>query len=119
MPGYLYTFGVPLLAAVVCLPAAGQRGGSSSGRMQIPVQKSGKVVMEDRSPLPEPVIVEAVCGASAAVPLARTDSKGGFIVGRGRGADVDARMQRGAVANISNLAGCSLVARLPGYLSSV
>ncbi len=115
-------FGSLAVAAALLIPCSlnGQRGRSSStGRMQIPVQKSGKVVIEGGGPLPEPAIIEAVCGASAAVPLARTDSKGGFIVGRGRDADVDARMQRGAVASVSNLAGCSLQARIPGYLSSV
>lgn len=99
----------------------GQRGGSQrggTGKMEIPVQKSGKVVMEDGSRLPEPVIVEAVCAGGVAVPIARTDSRGGFIVGRGRDADVDARLARGATGGPANLAGCFLVARLPGYQSS-
>jgi cytochrome c-type biogenesis protein CcmH/NrfG len=114
--------------------ANGQRkgGGSSgpgAGRIQVPVQKSGKVTMEDGTPPPESLVVEAMCGG-APMPIARTDQKGGFIVGRGRGADVDARMQQGTVATAGSvgncsssdlgscLAGCSLRARLPGYESS-
>jgi superkiller protein 3 len=113
-----------VLAAILLVPrsTSAQRGGSrgaGTGKMQIPVQKSGRVVMEDGSPLPEPVIVEAMCGTGIAVPIARSDSRGGFIVGRGREADVDASLPRGATGSSSNLAGCSLRARLPGYLSSV
>ena len=120
--GWLDWTAVAVAAAFLAAGAAnGQRGGSRSntgGKMEIPVQKSGKVVMEDGSPLPEPVLVEAACGGGVALPVARTDSKGGFIVGRGRDADVDARLQRGA-ASTGNLAGCALMARLPGYRSSV
>jgi tetratricopeptide (TPR) repeat protein len=100
-------------------PAGAQRGssGSQTGKMTIPVQKSGKVVMEDGSPLPESVIVESSCGG-AAMPVSRTDSKGGFIVGRGRGADVDARTQSGSASG-GLTTGCWLRARLPGYDSSI
>jgi hypothetical protein len=105
-----------ILTAVFLIPANAQR----TGKLQVQVQKSGKVTMEDGSPPPEPVVVEALCGAAAAVPVARTDSKGGFIIGHGRDADVDARMQRGSASSASgrNLAGCALQARLPGYRSS-
>lgn len=120
-----YLFGLVFVAIVAALLVAGsangQRGGSqqsSTGKMQIPVQKSGKVVMEDGTRLPEPVIVEAVCASGMAVPIARTDSRGGFIVGRGRDADVDARLQRGSTGGPANLAGCFLQAHLPGYQSS-
>jgi tetratricopeptide (TPR) repeat protein len=58
------------------------------------------------------------CGSGAAVPIARTDSKGGFIVGRGRDSDVDARVANSRSAASGALAGCSFQARLPGYESS-
>ncbi len=105
-----------ILTAALLAPAHAQR----TGKLQVQVQKSGKVTMEDGSPPPEPVVIEALCGAAAAVPVARSDSRGGFIVGHGRDADVDARMQRGSTASSSgrNLAGCALQARLPGYRSS-
>jgi tetratricopeptide (TPR) repeat protein len=112
-----------IVAALVApRPAGGQRGRSSSsgpqtGKMTIPVQKSGKVVMEDGSPLPETVLVESSCGG-AWTPVSRSDSKGGFIIGRGRDADVDARSQSGAASG-SLRTGCQLRARLPGYESSI
>jgi tetratricopeptide (TPR) repeat protein len=116
---YSFRFISVALAAALFFPgsADAQRGGST-GRMQIPVQKSGKVQMEDGTPPPESVIVEASCGSGVAVPIARTDSRGGFIVGRGRDSDVDARLQRGSTGSSANLAGCALFARLPGYQSS-
>ena len=94
------------------------------GKMVIPVQKSGKVVMQDGSPLPEPVDVVALCGGGVALPIAKTDSKGGFVVGSGRAGESDARMQRnaagpgGALSGNAQLAGCALQARLAGYESS-
>jgi tetratricopeptide (TPR) repeat protein len=119
-----YSFGfLPVaIATVLFLPsvASGQRGGggrSGGGKMTIPVQKSGKVVMEDGTPLPESVLVEAAC-AGTVLPVARTDSKGGFIIGRGRESDVDARFQSGTTAG-GVTAGCWLRARLPGYESSI
>jgi len=118
---YSFPLMVVAIVAALLVPrlAIGQRGSSQrTGKMQIPVQKSGKVVMEDGTPLPEPVVVEALCAGGMAVPIARTDSKGGFIVGHGRDADVDARLQRGSTGGSGNLAGCLLLARLPGYRSS-
>jgi tetratricopeptide (TPR) repeat protein len=113
------TFFLGALAAalLIAVPVSGQRN-SGGGKMQVPVQKSGKVMMEDGSPLPEPVLVEAACGRGIATPIARTDSKGGFIVGKGRNSDVDARVQTSGGAATGSLAGCSLEARLPGYQSS-
>jgi superkiller protein 3 len=109
-------FRLVILAAIFLAAATAQR----TGKLQVQVQKSGKVTMEDGSPPPEPVVIEALCGAAAAVPVARSDSKGGFIIGHGRDADVDARMQRGSASSAGgrNLAGCALQARLPGYRSS-
>ena len=119
-----YSFAITAAATAAVLFSLGaaqaQRGGSrgSTGKMQIPVQKSGKVVVQDGSPLPETVLVEASCGGSW-TPIARTDSKGGFIVGRGRESDVDARSQSGTGGGDTIRAGCQLRARLPGYLSSI
>jgi tetratricopeptide (TPR) repeat protein len=117
------SFGLAALVIATLLlaprPAGAQRSSSSgaqTGKMSIPVQKSGKVVMEDGSPLPESVIVESSCGG-AWLPVSRSDSKGGFIIGRGREADVDARTQSGAGSG-GLRTGCLLRARLPGYESS-
>lgn len=92
--------------------------------MVIPVQRSGKVVMADGAPLPEPVDVVSLCGSGVALPIAKTDSKGGFVVGSGRSGEADARLQRnastpgGAAGGNAQLAGCTLEARLQGYQSS-
>jgi tetratricopeptide (TPR) repeat protein len=112
------------------------------GRLEVPVQKSGKVVMADGSPLPEPVDIEKLCGGAGTIAIARTDSNGGFVVGSGRTGQSDARVGRdgsrpGApLAGLAppspavsredqnpldrnqKLAGCALQARLVGYESS-
>jgi hypothetical protein len=80
--------------------------------------------MSDGSPLPEPVEVVSLCGSGVAMPIAKTDSKGGFVVGSGRSGEADARMQRnsagpgGALAGNADLTGCALQGRLSGYESS-
>ena len=65
------------IAVVGTAPVYAQRG----GWLRIPTQMSGRVVMEDGTPPPERVIVEARCGSGRAFPVARTDSKGGFVIG--------------------------------------
>src|SRR6185369_8784009 len=126
---YSWAAAAALVAVYLCvMPANGQRGGSktggSTGKMEIPVQKSGKVVTQDGSPLPEPAEVVAFCGTTVARPIAKTDSKGGFVVGSGRSGEADARLQTnscgpgGVLAGNINLRGCSLEARIPGYQSS-
>jgi len=101
-------------------------GGSSSGRLVIPTQQSGKVLMEDGTPPPEPVVVEQVCGNSVPIPVARTDSKGGFVVGSERRDFVDARLGGAASRAASSSGGapyrvpqgCAVQARLAGYQST-
>jgi hypothetical protein len=46
---------------------------------EIPIQMSGKVVLEDGTPPPKGVLVEAFSGTQI-IPVGRTDSKGGFVV---------------------------------------
>jgi hypothetical protein len=53
--------------------------GQDSIREPIPIQMSGKVVLEDGTPPPKGVQVEAFSGPQI-IPLGRTDSKGGFVV---------------------------------------
>jgi tetratricopeptide (TPR) repeat protein len=100
---------------------------SRQGRLQIPTQMSGKVLMEDGTPPPEPVPVEMVCGGGAGVPIAITDSKGGFVVRQASDTNImDARqgsstMNRpgsGSAAPSVIPAGCSVRARLVGFESS-
>ena len=129
-------------AVTVVLWISGPAFGQRLGRLEVPVQKSGKVVMADGSPLPEPVDIEKLCGNSGALAIARTDSGGGFVVGSGRTGQSDARVGRdgrrpGApLAGLApespsapredtnpldrnqKLAGCALQARLIGYQSS-
>jgi len=98
-----------------------------TGRMQIPTQMSGKVLMEDGTPPPEPVQVEVVCPGSGAVPVARTDKKGGFVVGSAADINmVDARQgsssaRPGSASSAAPSvvpAGCSVQARLVGHVST-
>jgi Tfp pilus assembly protein PilF len=101
--------------------------GPGSGKLEIPTQMSGRVLMEDGTPPPEQVIVEKVCGNGVPVPIARTDSKGGFVVGSTRDLNaVDARQSSSGGARIGSNsaapsvvpAGCSVQARLAGYQST-
>ena len=118
----LRAFFATVLAAAVSAPASAQQA-PRTGKLEIPAHKSGKVVMKDGSPLPEPVLVEARCGGNL-YPVARTDSGGGFTLGQGRGADVDARAGRRVPFGPSEpqtgntYVGCTLIARLQGYQST-
>lgn len=94
---------------------------------------SGKVVLEDGSAPPDPVIIERVCGAIHRIE-AHTDAKGRFSFQLGKNAqdteqDVSAGNTRlpGTLASASpitssssdssGLTGCQLHASLPGYQS--
>ena len=95
---------------------------------------SGKVMMDDGSAPPEPVVVEQVCGNERRAGV-YTDSKGRFSFQPGQGeadvVDEDAsfgpganRGNRGAasadtVSADSRLINCDLRAVLPGYRSDV
>lgn len=118
-----FVYGIAAYLVCILLSARAQQE-PQLGKMEIPVPQSGKVVMQDGSPPPEPVDVEAFCGA-VRFPAARTDSKGGFVLGSGRSGAIDAKPQvrgvrSGAVGGggPQMLGGCTLQARLPGYRSS-
>ncbi len=115
------------VAAIGLAPLLAQMSSPFPGKMEIPTQMSGRVLMEDGSPPPEPVIVEKVCGG-VPQPVARTDSKGGYVVRSTAETNaVDARQPgggsstRGASSSAAPSvipAGCSVQARLVGYQSS-
>ncbi len=113
--------------------------------MRRPIFLSGKVILEDGTPPPEPVVIERVCNGVVR-PEGYTDSKGRFSIELGRnalmmadasvGSAADAGFggmgglssQRGSMANLGNpmgglserdLIGCELRASLPGYQSQV
>lgn len=113
--------------------------------MRRPIFLSGKVVLEDGTPPPEPVVIERVCNGVVR-PEGYTDSKGRFSIELGRnalmmadasvGSAADAGFggtggfgtQRGSMANLGSpmgglserdLIGCELRASLPGYQSQV
>lgn len=117
------TFPRVLLVIALAAAVAGAQQAPRTGKLEIPAHKSGKVVMKDGSPLPEPVLVEAHCGGRFE-PVARTDSRGGFALGQGRGSDVDARansrvpMGPSEPATGNKYVGCTLIARLQGYQST-
>jgi tetratricopeptide (TPR) repeat protein len=113
--------------------------------MQRPVFLSGKVVMDDGTPPPDPVVIERVCGAVVR-PEGYTDTKGrfSFQLGQNQGMMADASMSsaselggpgmpsrgggmtgggmmgagRGGF-NERDLTGCELRATLPGFRSEV
>lgn len=122
------SFVTAVIATAISLPPLFALPGSQvTGKLEIPTQMSGKVVMEDGTPPPEPVIVEKLCGG-APETVARTDPKGGFVVrssaeinpvdAKERGGGIGARgtSRSGAPAVIA--AGCTVRARLAGYQSS-
>jgi Tfp pilus assembly protein PilF len=120
---YGYTFAFVVIAIFVLPPLCAQ----TRQKLQIPVQMSGKVLMDDGTPPPEPVQVEVFCGSGAGVPIAFTDSKGGFVVRPAVGGNVmDARQPSGRAGLGASGSGapsvippgCSVRARLAGYESS-
>ena len=108
-------------------------------RCSDPVFLSGKVVMDDGTPPPEPVVIERVCGAVVR-PEGYSDTKGrfNFQLGQNQGMMPDASMssmgeampgtsQRSGSGNMMgtgrggfnerDLTGCELRANLPGFRS--
>ncbi len=82
--GLCLVFGLPLPVLFAQAGGSGKAGGGAATSTQsIPTQMprdlfvTGKVMMEDGSPPPEPVAIEVVC-ASNRVPQAFTDAKGKF-----------------------------------------
>jgi tetratricopeptide (TPR) repeat protein len=110
--------------------------------MDRPIYLSGKVVLAEGTPPPEPVVVERVCNGRPR-PEGYTDSKGrfSFQLGQNQGMFADASVgSAGEMSSIDpsrggrggamgpggtraiterDLVGCELRASLPGYLSSL
>jgi tetratricopeptide (TPR) repeat protein len=106
--------------------------------MQRPIFLSGRVMMEDGTPPPEPVVIERVCGGFVR-PEAYTDSKGHFSFQLGQNTAIIADASVSAVnspldswsqqaggssasgrgLSESGLMGCELRASLPGYRSDI
>jgi tetratricopeptide (TPR) repeat protein len=109
---------------------------------QMPVFLSGKVMMEDGTPPPEPVTIERVCNGGQPRPEGYTDSKGRFSIQLGNNMNVLPDASVGNSNDISDitgvsgarggnlpgqrrgfterdLMGCELRASLPGYRSQV
>jgi tetratricopeptide (TPR) repeat protein len=122
-------------------PGRDQQQQPSFPEMQRPVFLSGKVIMDDGTPPPEPVVIERVCGAVVR-PEGYSDTKGrfNFQLGQNQGMMPDASMSsmgdtvpgmaprsgggsmtgtgRGGF-NERDLTGCELRANLPGFRSEV
>jgi tetratricopeptide (TPR) repeat protein len=85
------------------IPNTTQQPPTQTPTMQQPIYVSGKVIMEDGSPLTEPVVIERVCGGS---PHSEgyTDSKGYFSVelgGRNNGVLRDASESPGDFSSMN------------------
>jgi len=137
------------------LPGTGDRGQQQQGpfdpsrqqqqfpdMMQRPIFLSGKVMLEDGTPPPEPVQIERVCHGNRR-PEAWTDSKGrfSFQLGQNQHMMADASVSSGADSfggfgnqgsrqgnmggpmgqrvSERDLMGCEIQASLPGYRSEV
>ncbi|MFN7934620.1 MAG: tetratricopeptide repeat protein [Bryobacteraceae bacterium] len=104
-------------------------------QMQRPLFLSGKVVLDDGTPPPEPVVIERICNGNPR-PEGYTDSKGRFSFQLGQNNQVMADASVGnndgfGGTNQSNrspgmggvserdLMGCELRASLPGYRSEI
>lgn len=105
--------------------------------MQRPIFLSGKVIMEDGTPPPEPVVIERVCNGQHR-PEAYTDSKGRFSFQLGQNSQMFADASVSSTPDVfggidspsrspgfgnqraiseRDLIGCELRASLPGYRS--
>jgi tetratricopeptide (TPR) repeat protein len=108
--------------------------------MQRPLFLSGKVIVDEGAPPPEPAVIELVCTGNTPRPQGYTDSKGrfSFQVGQNQAMFADAsvanndpfggfgRTNRGVgtgpggpMISERDLIGCELRAALPGYVSSI
>jgi tetratricopeptide (TPR) repeat protein len=126
--------------AVGCLPtsAAAQRRGpgvESTERLpegSPPMSLSGRVVLEDGTPVLEPIPIFRVCEGRPSIPQGFTDSKGRFRIDLGRrsgaimdiqkaipfawGTSLDEPSPQGG-GSAPNLEGCELRAEAPGFLA--
>jgi len=118
-------------------------GGTGGETVERGWHLSGNVLLDDGSAPPANVSIQRACGGASKRPVAYTDSKGRFSFQVGRDADVlpdasvdvgeegrvalmtpiggstqEGRLSGGSIGN-RQLAGCELVAVLPGYRSDV
>ena len=114
-------------AAAVVVLAASLTGQTSAGQGQTqrfpeidrPVFLSGRVVLEDGTPLPEQVLVQRSCDGRA-IPQGYTDARGqfSFELGRSPALALDAQNQiyeAEGGAGLRDLTGCELRVQLPGF----
>ena len=73
-----------------------------------PIFLSGKVMLSEGTPPPEPVAIERICGGRV-FPEGFTDSKGRFSIelGRNQGGFLDASMSSGSDAAFGSVSGSS------------
>jgi tetratricopeptide (TPR) repeat protein len=83
-----------------------------------PIFLSGKVVLEDGTPPPDPVGIERVCNGVVR-PEGYTDSKGRFSIQLGQNSLAFTNASVASSAVIRDLADCDLRASLGGYRSDV
>jgi hypothetical protein len=113
------------------IPIPGQQQQPSFQDFQRPIYLSGRVMMEDGTAPPEPVVLMLVCNGRPR-PQGYTDSKGRFSVALGQNQQVfaDASMDSTDMRSIMNpgptrgiserdLVGCEFRAELPGFQSDV
>jgi tetratricopeptide (TPR) repeat protein len=113
------------------LPLPGQQQQPTFQDFQRPIYLSGRVMMDDGTPPPEPVMMLLVCNGRPR-PQGYTDSKGRFSIALGQNQQVfaDASMDSTDMRSIMNpgptrgiserdLVGCEFRAELPGYQSDV
>jgi tetratricopeptide (TPR) repeat protein len=108
-------------ALAMAAPAATQTLNPQLGRAYF---LSGRVVMEDGSPPPEPVPILRSCGGNVGVPLGFTDADGGFSFGSGTNptAKMDVQNSLGAdpfASGFQDMNGCELSAAATGFSSDV
>lgn len=121
-------------------PSQQDRQQQTFPEMVRPVFLSGKVVVDDGMPPPEPAVIELICGGAQPRPQGYTDSKGrfSFQLGQNQAMFADASVGNsdtfgsfgnrqivggpmGSNRGISerDLMGCEIRAALPGYVSSL
>jgi Flp pilus assembly protein TadD len=122
-----------LLVAAAPAVAEAQRGGAQAQQplrlpgidINRPIFLSGRVVLEDGTPPPEPVMVAQACGGGRPIPQGYTDSNGrfSFEVGRHAASMMDVQNPFAAApsglggSSQGDLTGCELRAMATGFTS--
>jgi len=127
---------LPAAFALLAIAVQAQQGGiTTGGSSQRPIYVSGKVLLSDGQPPPQPIDIELVCQTQVQ-PQGKTDSKGGFNLqlganrfeGFGDAAVTSSAMDTGFGGalrgqnqvdgmSVMSLVGCFLQAALKGYRS--